>query len=84
MPSTGSARPKGCSDWPTSTGPSASRRPAGAPSRSATPSYRTVKGIFVAGTENDGEFEAVQPAAPAHLHGPVGLFDHLGDEAAAR
>ena len=48
------------------------------------PEYRTVKGILVAGTENDGDLEQVQPDAPAHLHGPVGLFDHLGDEAAAR
>lgn len=48
------------------------------------PEYRTVKGILVAGTENDGEEEQVPPDAPAHLHGPVGLFDHLGDEAATR
>jgi hypothetical protein len=32
---------------------------------------------MVAGTENDGEEEQVPPDAPAHLHGPVGLFDHL-------
>ncbi len=40
------------------------------------PSYRTVKGILVAGTESEGaaEDDGV-PAAPAHLHGPQGLFD---------
>jgi hypothetical protein len=40
------------------------------------PSYRTVKGILVAGTENDG----VQPAlpgvmAPGYLHGPAAFGD---------
>ena len=40
------------------------------------PSYRTVKGILVAGTESEEAEEAnVVPAAPAHLHGPHGLFD---------
>ena len=40
------------------------------------PSYRTVKGILVAGTESEEVEEAdVVPAAPAHLHGPQGLFD---------
>jgi len=41
------------------------------------PSYRTVKGILVAGREHvETEPEAV-PAAPAHLHGPETLFAHL-------
>ncbi|MGH9277015.1 MAG: IS21 family transposase [Acidimicrobiales bacterium] len=40
------------------------------------PSYRTVKGILVAGTEHDGDEQpATPPSAPAHLHGPAGLFD---------
>ncbi|MGH9157849.1 MAG: IS21 family transposase [Acidimicrobiales bacterium] len=40
------------------------------------PSYRTVKGILAAGTESEGAAEADGvPAAPAHLHGPQGLFD---------
>ena len=40
------------------------------------PSYRTVKGILAAGTESEGVAEADDvPAAPAHLHGPQGLFD---------
>ena len=40
------------------------------------PSYKTVKGILVAGVELDEEDEAqVPPVAPAHLHGPEGLFD---------
>jgi hypothetical protein len=39
------------------------------------PSYRTVKGILVAGTESDAVAEADDGvAAPAHLHGPEGLF----------
>jgi len=42
------------------------------------PSYRTVKGILAAGTEHDGEHEAGVPSAPAHLHGPEGLFDADG------
>ncbi len=39
------------------------------------PSYKTVKGILVAGTEHDGD-EAPEspPSAPAHLHGPEVLF----------
>lgn len=41
------------------------------------PSYRTVKGILVAGREHmEAEPEAV-PAAHAHLHGPETLFAHL-------
>ncbi len=39
------------------------------------PSYRTVKGILAAGTEHDGDEAAAAPSAPAHLHGPEGLFD---------
>ena len=38
------------------------------------PSYRTVKGILVAGTERDGDETPGAPDAPAHLHGPAGLF----------
>jgi transposase len=39
------------------------------------PSYRTVKGILVAGTESEESTEAGDVAAPAHLRGPEGLFD---------
>ena len=39
------------------------------------PSYRTIKGILVAGTEEDGAPTGTVPVAPAHLHGPVSLFD---------
>jgi hypothetical protein len=40
------------------------------------PSYKTIKGILVAGTEHDGEEQSdVPPSAPAHLHGPEALFD---------
>ncbi|HLN43244.1 MAG TPA: IS21 family transposase [Acidimicrobiales bacterium] len=47
------------------------------------PEYRTVKGILKAGTENDGALEEQPPPdAPAHLHGPAGLFDHLAVEVA--
>ena len=42
------------------------------------PSYRTVKGILVAGTENDGVIVDIVPIAPAHLHGPAVLFDNEG------
>lgn len=42
------------------------------------PSYRTIKGILVAGTENDGAVVDVVPVAPAHLHGPDRLFDADG------
>ena len=39
------------------------------------PTYRTVKGILVAGTESEEVEEAdVVSAVPAHLHGPQGLF----------
>ena len=40
------------------------------------PSYKTVKGILVAGTEREGEEpEETPPTAAAHLHGPLRLFD---------
>ncbi len=42
------------------------------------PSYRTVKGILAAGTESESESTDQTDAgadAPAHLHGPQGLFD---------
>jgi transposase len=39
------------------------------------PSYRTVKGILVAGTETETAAEDPVPTAPAHLHGPQRLFD---------
>jgi hypothetical protein len=46
------------------------------------PSYRTIKGILVAGTEEEGTEQVTVPMAPAHLHGAEGLFAHLGaDEA---
>jgi transposase len=48
------------------------------------PEYRTVRGILAAGTENEGEDPRTVPDAPAHLHGPKTLFDHLGAEAAER
>ena len=41
------------------------------------PEYRTVKGILVAGSEDDGTVQPPAPDAPAHLHGPLGLFDGL-------
>jgi transposase len=41
------------------------------------PTYRTIKGILAAGTETDGDAPAAVRAAPAHLHGPVSLFDGL-------
>lgn len=44
--------------------------------RGGDPSYRTVKGILAAGTECEPAAETdTTPAAPAHLHGPQGLFD---------
>jgi transposase len=40
------------------------------------PSYKTVRGILAAGTENDGdEPAATAPTPPAHLHGPARLFE---------
>jgi transposase len=45
------------------------------------PTYRTVRGILAAGTEDDGAPEPEQRYAPAHLHGPDGLLEHLGEVA---
>ena len=46
------------------------------------PSYRTVKGILVAGTEHDDDpSQPAVVAAPAHLHGPDTLLGHLSDQA---
>jgi hypothetical protein len=43
------------------------------------PSYKTVKGILVAGTEGEpADPPAAPPAAPAHLHGPAALFELEG------
>lgn len=42
------------------------------------PSFRTVKGILAAGTELEDVPVGTVPAAPAHLHGPAGLFDQEG------
>ena len=39
------------------------------------PSYRTIKGILAAGTENDGQPQPAAPSTPAHLHGPTRLFN---------
>ena len=47
------------------------------------PSYQTVKGILVAGTEHDGDREAPQTCTPAHLHGQAALFGR-DDEAATQ
>ena len=47
------------------------------------PSYKTVKGILAAGTEREGEEEAPEASAPAHLHGQQAMFGP-DDEAAAR
>jgi transposase len=38
------------------------------------PTYRTVKGILAAGTENTDTPTDNTPTAPAHLHGPARLF----------
>lgn len=38
------------------------------------PSYRTIKGILVAGTETDPEPDTGDAGAAAFLHGPEGLF----------
>ena len=46
------------------------------------PSYRTVKGILAAGTEEEGTELAVVSDVPAHLHGAEGLFAHLNDHEA--
>jgi len=41
------------------------------------PTYRTVKGILIAGTEHDHDEPRPHApvAVPAHLHGPARLFD---------
>ena len=38
------------------------------------PSYRTIQGILIAGTETDPEPETGDAGAAAFLHGPEGLF----------
>jgi hypothetical protein len=43
------------------------------------PSYRTVKGILAAGSERDDQAQPPTPDAPAHLHGPVRLFNLDGE-----
>jgi hypothetical protein len=49
------------------------------------PEYRTVRGILKAGAEHDGEVAVLNaPSAPAHLHGPSSLFDHLSPGEVAR
>ncbi len=47
------------------------------------PSYRTVKGILVAGSEHDGTPATTAAVAPAHLHGPAALFAAIDDHEAA-
>ena len=47
------------------------------------PSYRTVKGILVAGTEHAGRPVVGAPTAPAHLHGQAALFAAIGTDEAA-
>jgi len=47
------------------------------------PSYRTVKGILVAGSEHDGTTVTTAAAVPAHLHGPAALFAAIDDHEAA-
>lgn len=44
-------------------------------------SYKTIKGILAAGTDNDDAVVAAGtvPSAPAHLHGPVRLFEQSGE-----
>ena len=55
------------------------------------PSYRTVKGILAVGADKQaaagrdsagpisaGPISAASASTPAHLHGPQGLFAHLG------
>jgi hypothetical protein len=45
------------------------------------PQLRTVRGILNAGTEDEGTEEQASPMAPAHLHGPDRLFNHLEEMA---
>ena len=47
------------------------------------PSYRTVKGILVAGTEHAGRPTLAAPIAPAHLHGQAALFASIDTDEAA-
>lgn len=47
------------------------------------PTYKTVKGILLAGTEDEGDDTAPVREAPAHLHGASTLLGHLGHEAAS-
>ena len=44
------------------------------------PAYRTVKGILAAGTDHEGTTPPPRADAPAHLRGPQGLFDDVGDD----
>jgi Integrase core domain len=46
------------------------------------PTYRTIKGILVAGTETTDPETPATPVAPAHLHGPARLFA-IDDQAAS-
>lgn len=45
------------------------------------PTYKTVKGILVAGTETTGDDQTGIPQAPAHLHGQARLFANDGEVA---
>ena len=47
------------------------------------PTYRTIKGILVAGTEHDGDTTMGASSAPAHLHGPRTLFSDLNGDSDA-
>ena len=79
-PCTGCVPPKASSGSPNAT---ASSRLDAACRRAidvGDPTYRTVKGILAAGTETDDRPAAAAPTAPAHLHGPLRLFNP--DEAA--
>jgi transposase len=48
------------------------------------PTYKTVKGILAAGTENEGSAPEITTATPAHLHGQERLFAHLETQELAR
>jgi len=45
------------------------------------PTYRTVKGILIAGTESSDAEESSAASTPAHLHGPARLFAINGEVA---
>lgn len=66
--------------------PGPCRRGVPAGHRRRRPTYRTVKGILAAGTENTEPPEPAANTGPAHLHGPDALFgvdgDHNGGEVA--